>query len=286
MSSQYFYPKISTYLDEAYHEIVDKWEAALQLEASAIHDVRVGVKRFRAILRLAHFIRPDKIDKHLAKTLFRAVYPALGVIRDTQVQEELITSFYFLKSKFEFYHYYLEQKREEARHQLQSGLQQFDLRRLLDTKKRIKLLLYHINDRQTAHLLRIHLKQLKQKTYKQLKKRDEESMHKVRKYLKESMYIIETVCTPLPAFYPYLKRLARQLGHWHDLTVMNQMLEDIERQEKTMVLSPEYLLLRKVARMQEQDERKKLQKKISKFLDKQYKIKHLTFFEEETDRQK
>lgn len=278
MSSRYFYSKISAYLDDTCHEIVNKWEAALQLEPAAIYDVRVGVKRFRAMLRLLHFIRPDKINKHTAQELFRTVYPILGTIRDTQVQAELITSFSYLKSNFEFYHHYLEEKREEARCLLQGALQQFDLQQLTAIKKRIKLLLYHSDDHQTAYLLHAHLKEMKQKMYKQLKKKNEESMHKVRKQLKESMYIIETTCSPLPDFYPYMKRLGHQLGHWHDLTVMNQMLDEIENKEKSIVLSPEYLLLRKVARLQEEDERKKLQKKITKFLDKEYKTKDFTSF--------
>lgn len=286
MSSRYFYSKISTCLDEAHHEIVSHWEAALQLETTAIHDVRVGMKRFRALLHLAHFIRPDKIDKQSIKGLFRPVYPVLGIIRDTQVQEELIKSFYYLKSRFEFYHHYLKKKREKARIQLQDSLHEFDLKPLTETKKRVKLLLYYSDDAQTARLLRMHLKQLKQKTYKKLKNNDEESMHKVRKYLKESMYIVETTCEPLPEFYSYLKRLARQLGHWHDLTVMNQTLTEIEKEEASIVLSPEYLLLRKLAHMQEEDERKKLQKKVRKFLDKQYKIKRLIFFEAEANTQK
>lgn len=273
-STTYFYTTISQILDAQYHILQTHWQAACQQEPDAVHDIRVAIKRFRALMRLAHYLRPDKIERRWAKDLFADVYCLMGLIRDNHVQLSTIDHLHFTGSQYDFFRSYLWQKAALLKEQLTPKLLQFDLSKVVQSKKRIKLLLLHTNDQHSLHQLLEYLLQLRKKAKKKLQLTDEESLHDIRKYLKETQYILELLPKQADSL-GLLRRINQQIGEWHDLTLIKHSLQEIIQQQPILHIHPDYLLLRKSIHSKEASERNLIQRQLYRFFNKKYKAEEI-----------
>lgn len=213
--------------------------------SEAVHDFRVGVKRFRSFVKLSKEIMPGSLDDISLKPL-KKVYKAAGKIRDAQVQLELIDKLAGSEtSRLKEFLGYMS-KRElkgqlkfaevqgsfsldlfsDVLDDLQSAAKQYDAAKLIDKSR--GYLSTALSDLYAAA------------DTAEESNREFEELHEVRIQAKRVRYIVETLQTEdskskdLKQLNKRLRGVHRALGMWHDAEVGLQLLDKFRRKHNDL----------------------------------------------------
>lgn len=226
---------IINYFEEQMEIIETNSEAAKSgLDVDVLHDLRVGIKRLKALYQVLDPISEGRFD---SKTNFADVhflFKEVGKLREIQVLKALF-AFFAKDAAAETYIEFnnlIAVREKLASDELNTALQQFDNKIIGKSLEAANAFLVDISNEDATKLT----KKLLKKRFKQIgellpNKQDEALMHDLRTRVKQSCYIIEMLALMQPEkeFTKHPKRLklaAEFLGQWHDHVVLVGELTD------------------------------------------------------------
>ncbi len=203
-------------------------------DADAIHDMRVAIKRIRAVFHLMERLYPDKFNQVEEEGKLREMFRLSGRMRDAQVQQQLLAcNALNLGSTFGEYQAYLHDAENKAIKKFKKFIKDYNAEKELNEKqeKAGKL----ISSTDPEHI-RIQIIQFVNELFskaRQMRAEDEhdESLHEIRRKLKQCHYLLSLFSEDdpdLPKLNTTLKRLDKVnelLGNWHDQMVGMEMLD-------------------------------------------------------------
>jgi CHAD domain-containing protein len=222
------YP-IIRYLEEQMEIIETNFEAAKNgLDVDVLHDLRVGIKRLKALYQVLDPISEGRFNSKTNFAEVHRLFKAVGRLRDIQVQKALYSFFVkdIDKEPIKEFYEVIEQNEKVESEALNQTLQQFDNDIINKSIEAADAFLVSIStfdaSKQTKKLLKKRFKQIKELLPQ---KKDDEMMHELRKRVKQACYIIEMLALMQPdeEYTEHPKRLklaAELLGQWHDHTVL------------------------------------------------------------------
>jgi len=226
---------IINYFEEQMEIIETNSEAAKSgLDVDVLHDLRVGIKRLKALYQV---LDPISEGRFYSKTNFADVhflFKEVGKLREIQVLKALF-SFFAKDAAAETYIEFnnlIAAREQLASDELNTALQQFDNKLIGKSLEAANAFLVDISNEDATKLT----KKLLKKRFKQIgellpNKQDEALMHDLRTRVKQSCYIIEMLALMQPEkeFTKHPKRLklaAELLGQWHDHVALVGELTD------------------------------------------------------------
>lgn len=191
-----------------------------------IHKMRVSVKRLKALLRfLDYFSEKPKAKKVLKR--INKLYKSAGALRDLQIQTSLLDKYsHYAGSDFNLYINQIDEKKEKALQLFKQYFFEFDLNDFIKISKKIENSINNIKSsnliEQTSLLIQSRIKEIENLT---VAITDDSVLHLIRKYLKEILYIRESISEE-DAFFiikndkmQLISELEIKLGEWHDIKV-------------------------------------------------------------------
>lgn len=226
---------IINYFEEQMEIIETNIEAAkLGLDADVLHDLRVGIKRLKALYQVLDPISEGRFDSKTNFSDIHLLFKEVGKLRDVQVQKSLFSFFAQENADYTYTEFeeLLNAREETASDELKLILQQFDNGIIGVSLEAANAFLDDITKEEATNLT----KKLLKKRFKQIgellpNKKDEELMHELRSRIKQACYILEILALMQPEkeFTKHPKRLklsAELLGQWHDHIVLIAALTD------------------------------------------------------------
>jgi CHAD domain-containing protein len=203
----------------------------------AIHDFRVGVKRWRAFLDLAAGIQPRfKPDRHLA--VLRKAFKTAGAVRDLQVQMALVRKRgpAAISGLSEYYNH-LKARELLACRDFRTAARSVDLDRLDTIGDAIGKQLQRLTPDEALVRCEQRLADSLQHllSYRNRSDWSSEDFHQLRIHTKATRYVLEVVrlCqgddAPLVELNDGLLLVHRALGAWRDALVAVDTLEAFKR---------------------------------------------------------
>jgi CHAD domain-containing protein len=226
---------IINYFEEQMEIIETNSEAAKSgLDVDVLHDLRVGIKRLKALYQVLDPISEGRFDSKTNFADVHILFKEVGKLREIQVLKALF-AFFAKDAAAEIYIEFnnlITAREQLASDELNTALQQFDNKLIGKSLEAANAFLVDISNEDATKLT----KKLLKKRFKQIgellpNKQDEALMHDLRTRVKQSCYIIEMLALMQPEkeFTKHPKRLklaAELLGQWHDHVVLIEALTD------------------------------------------------------------
>lgn len=221
--------KLEKYFTQQYDLALKNFKLAqVVLSEKPLHELRVSIKRIKALLDFLVQLLPNKpeIIQHFEP--FRKIFRVAGKLRDIHVQEKLL-----LKCAKEWslpiplaYHNYLREQQKIAFQTFKKTAQKVKLEDIATNNKPLKKILHKVSletiHENTEKLLRYRFMSVRNL----VQENDDESLHEARKIIKSIYYILHLVFTPAtPQQYQDLKILEEHIGEWHDLAVLYDSMQ-------------------------------------------------------------
>lgn len=201
--------------------------AGESVEAEAIHQLRVGTKRIRAVLSLVAAIDPA-FDPGGAARKLKRLFAAAGLLRDNDVQialarrigdESAVSTALTVAS--------LEAQRARALKAYRDAAARFDIAAHSKLRSRISTTLQHLDSRSIGTLAHATLA----RWIDGLEHTPDEDLHEVRKRTKQTHALTWMLARATPdrrtrAAEQRLDKLQKLLGEWHDLVVAETLAID------------------------------------------------------------
>lgn len=203
-------------------------------DLDGIHDLRVEIKRLRSFFQLIEWITPAFPAKRNMRRV-RKVFKSVAELRDIHVQQQLTRTWSQSLGVFlsEYYNI-LKQKELTAREGFAAFASHYDLHKTLaKNEKRVKKALEPLARDMVLTKIQERLEYLLRQILKYGENgHQDHNLHKVRILTKEARYIAEIASTCFPELgytellIQKLKGIHQPLGHWHDIQVAFEHLED------------------------------------------------------------
>lgn len=235
--------------------VVNFNRALSDFDKEAIHDMRVAIKRIRAIFLLMERLFPGRYNATEEEGKLRELFRLSGRMRDAQVQQQLLSAnTIHLGSTFGEYQAYLQKSEIKAIRKFKEFLKDFDAESELNQLKVKTGLLISEADPQ---LIRFQIIQFVDELFLKAGQmhtdhEHDENLHEIRRKLKQCHYLLSVISKEdddLPHLNTTLKRLDKVndlLGNWHDqliaMEILDRFLEKFRKKEEAG--ENRYLLLR------------------------------------------
>ncbi|THB72179.1 MAG: CHAD domain-containing protein [Gammaproteobacteria bacterium] len=189
-----------------------------------IHDLRVSIKRLRALLSLIELASEKRVDCSQCFILLGPIFKNAGYIRECQVNIFLLKQFDNKVSMF--FRDYLIKKQTKAAKKLTNETKEFDIELL---KKNYQRSEQFLTDSSVKEINKVALKSVKKRAakIKQLKVESGGNLgiHRIRKHIKYIIEILELIVgisdnKQLKQLNKKAKLCANKIGEWHDYQVL------------------------------------------------------------------
>jgi CHAD domain-containing protein len=210
----------------------------------AIHDLRVSIKRIKALFRLIEGLRLTKFNARKQFSKFQDLFLPAGVLRDWQVQAKVLRKYQKeLNIEMADYQGFILKAQQKAQHKLDFVLQSLTIDKLI-AKKRLKLnsILQKLNDED----IEIQTHRLLEKQFQKARKLNKnieapEHLHDIRKIVKAAYYTLTLIYKHklnLSQSKPFqiLKNIEEMIGDWHDRYVLQERIRRFIRVERGEIL--------------------------------------------------
>ena len=204
-----------------------------EINEKDIKKLRLNIKKIRAVFRWIEKSVDQKFTKvHLQK--LRTLFKYAGELRDTQVQLELIT-WYQMNSQLRFgdYRHQLDIAYEKQLSLYQTFVKEFEYSEIERHKNIAYFLLKEVlSEDVLLDKTNKHLSKRYRKIRALLIEPSIEELHTVRVLYKEMIYllnILDKKLYHLPILSLHIRRLknfGRQIGKWHDKTILYDAIEE------------------------------------------------------------
>jgi len=193
--------------------------AADAFDEEAIHDLRVALKKIRALFKILEFLDPQLFNGKSAFIYLRKIFKEAGILRDLQVQKGLFQNsddpdelrFVIFLSNLEY----------EARIKFREFINRLNLQDLEQTDELIKTTLENMNQTHINAGITNFIMEKLQKVLCLMKQKDD-TMHESRINLKDAYYILDLLnenqplTPPMDVLLEKVDCLQKVFGSWHD----------------------------------------------------------------------
>ncbi|GAK55411.1 CHAD domain containing protein [Candidatus Vecturithrix granuli] len=210
--------------------------AVTYFDVNAIHDLRVEIKRLRSFFQLIEWITPAFPAKPYMRQM-RKLFKSAAELRDIHVQQQLTRAWSQSLGVFlsEYYNI-LKQKELSARKRFAAFASQCDLHKeFVKNEKRVSQAFDPLSKETASTKIQERIEHLLRQILEYGENgHQENNLHKVRILTKETRYIAEIAnkCFPELGYgnllIQQLKGIHQTLGHWHDIQVAFEHLENFE----------------------------------------------------------
>jgi CHAD domain-containing protein len=212
-------------------------------EAESVHQLRVSIKKFRAVSKLLEYLMPESSCDNREQLLKqRSLFKLAGSLRDSQVQM-ILFKYYETELKINVlnFEYVLKRAEQSALRKFNSGFTSFG--KLLADRPFPRLDNKSLNNIPDVSF-RTRASKLLDKRMKKLRKAigaidSDATLHNVRIQLKQIRYMLSVLSEQDNYFEKYtidmagLRTTEIQLGRWHDLTVFREtIMKYIDRKQQ------------------------------------------------------
>lgn len=232
-------------LQKMFHHYFEKTLQDQNIEN--IHQLRVSIKKLKALWSIMQFINPDKWNKKSHKQLLSTIFKPAGRLREVQINYSLIqkNEIQYLKP----YKIYLINSQESFKRELLESMRTFDLDQLDGLDKN---LLQHFGDLSDETILNSSMMYMK----KEIKKvhgfwkrlPDNFILHEIRISLKIIVEVLNIIRIMKPRsgfakFQNSIKSLNSKIGIWHDQVVLTDSFKNfmIENSSKKSIFFNNYI---------------------------------------------
>jgi CHAD domain-containing protein len=191
-------------------------------DAEIIHQLRVSLKKLKAVLVFAATLNPEKTKKIRKKV--QVLFRAAGSVREAQLQLQWLT-----KKRYVHLIEAAKLKQKISEEEALLLLQKEDYQDMLaSVAKDLLKLIRKIKQEQVAD----YAVQLKKTVQQQLQAEEKEEWHALRKLIKQMLYVHHWLSEQeklkiMPVLlYHVFDQLQEQIGTWHDLIDLQQWLTD------------------------------------------------------------
>lgn len=198
--------------------------AVKQSAPDGFHDMRVSIKRIRALFKLAESINTN-FNAGKRSLVFRRLFKSAGKVRDIQVQQDLVKSFEKRLSKeFSSYDKYLRQREIRALKAFWRFSDGFNISTIDNNKRELSKTLKEVPDVDAEFRAKRRLDVLKFNllSYFNNPALSEELLHEIRIILKEARYTLgiflgnKADSNNSRELDEKLRAAHQSLGKWHD----------------------------------------------------------------------
>lgn len=232
-------------------------------DIEALHDLRVGVKRLKALYQILEPISDGIFEYKVHFEDIRNLFKTVGALRDLQVQSQLFANYAesIPESEVIGFYQYLQQCHEKEAKIIDVALHRFNPEVMNDSLKDIALFLDQKSDKKGIKQVLKHLKKrLKQIEKLRKIKHDEEKIHEMRTRVKQVVYIVEVMKLMAPDLeilpnFDLVKKAGESLGLWHDHVVLAAQIEKFLKTD----VSP-HAAYRKLLKTMKKEEKRLLEK--------------------------
>jgi CHAD domain-containing protein len=191
-------------------------------EKEELHQIRLEIKKIKALLRLIHFNDKEFRDhKHFIP--FRTIFRETGKIRDIGVRKELLEQYTQIHTPFF--------------RSSDPALQQFlkvvpkDLKRVRNEKKIVLKKIFRINARTYSLYLNKKIKELTNLLSGGIMQKE---LHSLRKLIKEIIYLtsVKKKKSEIDSFFVESSEL---IGNWHDKKILIPWIRAHASKEKDTI---------------------------------------------------
>lgn len=176
-------------------------------EKEELHQIRLEVKRIKALLRLIHFNNKEFRD-HKHYIPLRTIFRESGKIRDADLRKELFDQYTQIHTPFF--------------RSSDSALKQFinELPRHIKAVRKKKQIILKEVTKVKSHTYTLYLDKKNKELTDILSKRfSQKDLHGLRKLIKEILYLT-SVKTRKTKIDPVLIKSAELIGNWHDKKIL------------------------------------------------------------------
>ncbi len=203
-------------------------------DADAIHELRVSFKKIRAVFLLIERLFPQDFNALAEEGRLREFFRLSGRIRDTQVQQQLLSvNALNLGSTFGEYQIYLQNTESKAIKKLHKFIKVHNAENDLKEKQEKA---EHLISKAENEQVRFQIVQFVDELFKSARElqsdyEHDENLHEIRRKLKQChilLSVFDQNDPDLPQLSSTLKRLDKVnelLGDWHDHLIAMEMLD-------------------------------------------------------------
>ena len=224
---------------------------------TTIHQLRVTVKRIKAVFQLLQFIYPDfKARDH--NTLFKPIFKSSGLIREGQINLKLWRNYSEYEKLREAYTLYLSRSRKYWRKELIEDVKSFNSEKLAKQKEEIMLRFRELGEMESANMSKKFLRSEAESIVNMLDSSGiENCLHDVRITLKnikpiQGLIVQYEGAGVGEAAAKHLTTTEKYIGRWHDHWILGEsvrILHNASGSEGDKILN-EYSALMKVLNQQ------------------------------------
>jgi len=195
-----------------------------------IHQLRVRIKRLKAVFRLLEFMHPVEFRAKDHYHLFKPVFKSSGLIRESQINISLLKKFKGTERLLKTYSKYIAKLRPEWNTNLDKSIDTFNYSRLSETEKNINNIFSRNTELEIVGLITDfiysefgRIKNLMDES------NDMEYIHEVRTILKNIKPLLGMLwprddSTFHENQYKSLNRTETLIGNWHDRFILSNAL--------------------------------------------------------------
>lgn len=221
-----FFEKQTSAFEENFAKICESFDF------DAIHDMRVAVKRLRALMMLAEQLQPG-LKSNEAEGELRELFRISGKMRDAQVQQQLLSTYAKnLDINFPEFAVYLgnfEKKSiKKFNHYIRGNTSKFFTEKITGI---LPVIISNSEDHKIKSSMELLIRQLLVKAGKlKAEQQHDEHLHEIRRKLKQCNYLLsvfEKGDLSFDKMHKIVKELERAndlLGEWHDHVVARAMI--------------------------------------------------------------
>jgi len=191
-------------------------------EKEALHQIRLEIKKIKAILRLIHF-NDKQFRDHKHYRSLRTIFREAGSIRDASLRQELLNQYTQIHTPFF--------RSSDKPAQIFLGNIPAHIKKLRHEKKRMIKEVSTIKTR--TYSLYLHKKN-EELTYLLSEGISQKELHGLRKLIKEINYLT-SVKTKKSKIDPFLIESASLIGHWHDKKIIIPWIRSHAPHEKDTI---------------------------------------------------
>lgn len=225
---------LAYYLKSCDQFLLNYRQALSGFDVEAVHDMRVAVKRIRAVNLLLDQLIPEKTNAAGEERIIRGLFRLSGKIRDHQVQLQLLSE-YTAESGTPFvaYQQYLKKGEHKAIRKFVGYLAETDAEAAIEDMQKHDLDRISLsgNHAITGHIVRIANELLAGARSVSHDRYHDEHLHEIRRKIKYCLFLLNVFDKDDPNLSKVgssLKKLEKaglMLGNWHDHVVAVEMLK-------------------------------------------------------------
>jgi len=246
--------KLLRYYSQHCSLFLENFNQALSgFDNEAVHDMRVAVKRLRAINLLLERLFPGKFDAVENEIKIRELFRISGRIRDTQVQQQLLSGYISQTgATFSGYQLYLKKVEQKSIKKFNKCLAETDAEEALRNMQKIASGLILASPDEAINLqIILFVSELMDSSRSMCQNQThDENLHEIRRKLKQCHYLLSLFDKDdqnlllLNLTVKKLDKVSELLGDWHDQVVAIEMLKKFINQASEKDISGFHRYLR------------------------------------------